>query len=207
MPVEAVIYDIGNVLIEWQPERHYDKTIGEKRRREMFEAVDLHAMNDEIDRGAAFKERIYEEAEKHPQFRAEIRDWYDSWIEMASPAIPHSVKLLRTLRSKDIPVFALSNFGVDSFAYAETKYPFLGEFDRRYISGHMKRIKPEPEIYEMVEQDCGIDPAGLLFVDDRQDNIDMARARGWQAHLFEGPQGWADELVRQGLLNAEEASA
>lgn len=206
MTVEAVIYDIGNVLIEWQPERYYDKAFGEKRRREMFEAVDLHGMNDDIDRGAPFRERIYAEAEVYPEFRAEIRDWYDNWIEMASPAIPHSVNLLRTLRTKGIPVFALSNFGVDSFAYAETKYPFLAEFDKRYISGHMEVIKPDPLIYEMVEKDCGIEPSGLLFVDDREDNIAAARARDWQGHLFEGPKGWADALVAHGLLTQEEAA-
>lgn len=206
MTPEAVIFDIGNVLIEWQPERYYDRTIGETRRKQMFATVDLHGMNDKVDLGGNFTDTIYATAEEYPDFRAEIRDWHDNWIQLASPAIDHSVRLLRALRAKDVPVFALSNFGIQSFAYAETQYSFLGEFDRRYISGHMGVIKPDPRIYEMVERDCGVAPEALLFADDRQDNIDMARSRGWQGHLFESAQGFADELVAKGLLSREDAA-
>jgi len=205
MTPEAVIFDIGNVLIEWQPERYYDRVIGEERRKEMFATVDLHGMNDKIDMGDDFKDVIYATAEDYPQFRDEIRMWYDNWIELANPVIDHSVRLLRALRAKGVPVFTLTNFGPASFAYAETQFDFLTEFDRRYISGHMKVIKPDPKIYQMVEEDCGIAPEALLFADDRVDNVNMARSRGWQAHLFEGPQGWADELVAKGLLTESEA--
>lgn len=205
MAIEAVIFDIGNVLIEWQPERFYDAEIGEERRRALFETVDLHGMNDRVDRGHDFKETIYAEAEANPDFRDEVRLWHDRWIEMAKPAIDHSVHLLRALRAEGVPVFALSNFGIGSFAYAETKYDFLTEFDRRYISGHMGVIKPDPVIYAMVEEDCGIAPDRMLFADDRADNIAAAEARGWKGHLFDGPRGWADRLVAEGLLTAEQA--
>ena len=206
MTPQAVIFDIGNVLIEWQPERYYDSVIGEERRKEMFATVDLHGMNDKVDLGGNFTEVIYATAEEYPAFREEIRMWHVSWIELATPVIDHSLRLLRALRTKGVPVFALTNFGIQSFDYAETQYPFLGEFDRRYISGHMGVIKPDPRIYEMVEQDCGVAPEALLFADDRTDNVNLALSRGWQAHLFEGPQGWADELVAKGLLTKDEAA-
>jgi 2-haloacid dehalogenase len=90
----------------------------------MFAEVDLHGMNDRIDLGEGFREVIYETAEAYPQWRAEIRDWHDNWIKLATPAIPHSVQLLRTLRAKGVPVFALTNFGIESFAYAQTQYDF-----------------------------------------------------------------------------------
>lgn len=205
-PIQAVIFDIGNVLIEWLPERHYDAVIGEDRRRAMFAEVDLHGMNDKIDLGGPFKETIFETAEQFPEWRDEIQMWHRDWIKLASPVIDRSVALLRTLRSKGVPVYALTNFGIESFDYAETHYPFLGEFDRRYISGHMQVIKPDPRIYEMVEQDCGLPPASLLFADDRADNIDAARARGWQAHLFEGPGGWAEALVAHGVLTQSDVA-
>lgn len=207
MTVEAVVFDIGNVLIEWQPERLYDAVIGEARRKAMFEAVDLHAINDLVDQGANFRETILAAAEDYPEFRDEIRMWYFDWIKMATPAIPGSVKLLRALRSKGVPVFALTNFGIESFEFAETRYPFLTEFDRRYVSGRMGCVKPHALIYEMVEADCKIAPEKLLFTDDRQENIDRAQSRGWQTHLFDGPQGWAKRLVAEGLLSAEDASA
>ena len=70
----------------------------------------------------------------------------------------------------------------------------------------MNVTKPDPEIYRMVEADCGIAPGALLFTDDRHDNIAVADARGWQTHLFTGPQGWADRLVTAGLLTTAEAA-
>jgi 2-haloacid dehalogenase len=205
MTIEAVIFDIGNVLIEWQPERYYDRVVGADRRRAMFAAVDLHAMNDEVDRGGDFQGVIYATAEQYPAFRDEIRMWHDNWIELATPLIPRSVDLLRQLRARGVPVFALTNFGIGSFAFARTRYGVLDEFDRRYISGHMGVIKPDPRIYERVEEDCGIAPERLLFTDDRIDNIHAARARGWQVHHFDGPEGWARRLVAEGLLSAPEA--
>ena len=206
MTPQAVIFDIGNVLIEWQPERFYDRVIGEEKRRAMFAEIDLHGMNDVVDKGGHFTETIYGTAEANPEWRDEVRLWHDRWLEMATPAIDHSVRLLRALRAKGVPVFSLTNFGIQSFDLASRHYPFLTEFDRAYVSGHMQVIKPDPRIYEMVEVDCDIAPEALLFADDRVDNIDMARARGWQTHLFEHPQGWADRLVAAGLLGPAEAA-
>ncbi|ALI55558.1 HAD family hydrolase [Celeribacter marinus] len=205
MTVDAVVFDIGNVLIEWNPERHYDATIGEARRKKMFAAVDLHAINDRVDCGQPFRQTIEQAALEYPEFSTEILMWYHDWIKMAAPAIPQSVALLRALRAKGIPVFALSNFGIESFEFAETKYPFLTDFDRRYISGRMGCVKPHALIYEMLEADSGVAPAGLLFADDRADNIATAQARGWQTHLFDGPRGWAERLVAETLLTRAEA--
>lgn len=203
--IEAVVFDIGNVLIEWHPERFYDSIMGPAERREMFATVDLHAMNDAIDLGAPFRETIYAEAERHPRWRAAIRRWHDHWIEMASPAIPHSVRLLRALRRTGLPVFALTNFGVGSFAYARTQYDFLNEFDRFWVSGEMGLMKPDPQIYALAEADCALPPASLLFTDDRADNIAAAAARGWQTHHFTGPGPWATRLVSEGLLSERDA--
>ncbi|WP_371038689.1 HAD-IA family hydrolase [Rhodosalinus sp. FB01] len=206
MRPDAVIFDIGNVLIEWNPERFYDAEIGPARRRALFEAVDLHAMNDRVDRGGDFRDTIYETAEAYPEWRDEIRLWHDRWIELARPEIPRSVQLLRALRGRGVPVFALTNFGIGSFELARGHYPFLDEFDRAFVSGHMGVIKPEPEIYERVEAETGLAPERLLFADDRADNVAAAAARGWQAHRFDGPEGWARRLVDAGLLGAEAAA-
>lgn len=203
--VKAVVFDIGNVLIEWQPERFYDRVIGVARRKAMFDEIDLHGINDLVDRGHHFQDTIYAAADANPDWADEIRMWHDNWADMATPAIDHSVRLLRALRKEGVPVFALSNFGIQTFALAEPVYPFLTEFDRRYVSGHMGEVKPGHRIYEMVEQDCGIAPSGLLFVDDRVDNIATATARGWQTHLFEGSDGWAKRLVAEKLLPEEAA--
>lgn len=198
---KAVIFDIGNVLIEWQPQRLYAELIpDEDARRTFFEIAAPEAMNDEIDRGAPFRETVYEHAEKFPQYRDLIRAWHDRWLDMASPSIPGSWAILRELKSLDVPVFALSNFGVESFAYAETIYPVLGQFDQRYISGHMKLIKPDPQIYAELEAASGLQGAELAFFDDRHDNIAAAKEFGWQAHVFTDPNGMLVNLNEMGLL-------
>ena len=207
MSIEAVVFDIGNVLIEWQPERYYDREIGEERRKAMFAAVDLHWMNERSDRGENYRDVIYETAEAHPEFADAIRMWHDNWIELAAPVIPHSVHLLRRLRAKGVPVFSLTNFGKESFAESRVQYDFLNEFDQQYVSGELKVTKPDPEIYRILETRSGVAPDALLFADDRPDNIEMARSRGWNAHLFEGPEGWAACLVENGLLTDAEAAA
>ncbi|MEH6390031.1 MAG: HAD family phosphatase [Sulfitobacter sp.] len=206
MKPAAVVFDIGNVLIEWQPERFFDSVIGADRRQAMFAAVDLHAMNDRVDSGEHFTDTIYATADSTPEWRDEIRLWHDRWIEMASPVIHHSVRLMKALQSNNIPVFSLTNFGIQSYDLAARHYPFLREFDRDFISGHLRMIKPDPEIFAAVEQQTGLSPDALLFTDDRPDNIAAARVRGWQTHLFEGPTGWAARLVDEGLLSPEEAA-
>lgn len=206
MQPKAVVFDIGNVLIEWQPERFYDAVIGEDRRRAMFEAVDLHGMNELVDRGEHFTDTIYGQAEATPEWRDEIRMWHDRWIEMASPVIDHSVRLMKALQGKGVPVFSLTNFGIESYEFAATHYPFLREFDRDFISGHMRVTKPSPTIYAQLEETSGLTGSDLVFTDDRAENIAAADARGWQTHLFEGPDGWASRLVALGLLTETEAA-
>jgi 2-haloacid dehalogenase len=202
---KAVVWDIGNVLLEWNSERFYDSRIGQTRRKVLFSAVGLEAMNLRVDAGAPFRETVYALADAHPGWAEEIRWWHDHWIDMASPRIDGSVTLLRRLRAAGVPVFALSNFGIQTFAHAQTQYDFLRDFDRYYISGRMRVTKPDSRIYQMVEEDCGIAPEALLFVDDRPENIAAAVARGWQGHLFEGPDGWARRLADAGLLTTAEA--
>ena len=206
MTPQAVVFDIGNVLIEWQPERFYDAEIGEDRRRALFAEVDLHHENDRVDRGETFRDVIYAAADAHPNWRSEIRMFHDRWLDIATPAIDHSVRLMRALQAKNIPVFSLTNFGIQTYDLAAQHYDFLNQFDRDYISGHMRQVKPEPTIYQMLEDSCGVPPGALLFTDDRPENIATAQLRDWQTHLFEGPQGWADRLVAAELLTAQDAA-
>lgn len=206
MQVDAVVFDIGNVLIGWQPERYFDARIGKTRRKSLFEAVDIHAMMVRIDEGGVFGEVVEETALAHPDWTTEVRWMRDHWNDIAGPEITQSVKILRRLRVKGIACFALSNFGKENFPLSEAQYPFLKEFDRRYISGAMKMAKPDPAIYAAVEADCGLAPQTLLFADDRQDNIEAAAARGWQTHLFTRPEPFAADLVARGLLTPGDAT-
>ena len=167
MTAHAVVFDIGRVLIEWEPERFYDRALGEERRRAFFAAVPIHAMNERVDLGAPWEEEVAALALAHPDWAAAIRHWHHRWIEMASPAIPRSVRLLRALKARGTPVFALSNFGAETYRHAATHYPFFHEFDRAFVSGRLRLAKPDPAIYEAVERDSGLAGPQLLFTDAR----------------------------------------
>lgn len=206
MAIRAVVYDIGNVLIEWQPEAYYDRVLGRARRMALFEAVDLHAMNHRIDSGEDFRETVYATARAHPDWADPIRLWHDDWLGLAQPVIGRSVALLRRLVGKGVPVFILSNIGDAVFELAAAHHDFLSLAERHYISGRLKATKPEPAIYAAAEADSGLSPASLLFVDDRRENVAAAASRGWKGHVFDGPDGWADRLVAEELLTEAEVA-
>lgn len=203
--IKAVVFDIGNVLLEWDPEKLFDPEIGPERRAVFFSEADVHTMNERVDLGHPFTETVEEWANKHPAWRDELQLWHDRWIDMAQPAIDHSVRLMAALQAKAIPVFSLTNFGVQTYERAAKQYPFMRDFDRDFISGHLGLIKPDPAIYQTLEEQSGLTGDALIFTDDRRDNIEAAAKRGWHTHLFEGPQGWADRLVAEGLLSVAEA--
>lgn len=202
---EAVVFDIGNVLIHWNPEGFYDQRLGKAERLRFFAETGVEEMNMRIDAGAPFRATVEAQAAAYPAWAEEILCWYHNWIEMASPRIEGSIALLRALRAKGVPVLALTNFGDDAFAYAQTQYDFLAEFDRAFVSGRMGVIKPDAEIYRQLEAGTGIAPDALIFVDDRAENIEAAAVRGWRVHQFAGWQGWAERLVAEGLLSRQEA--
>lgn len=204
MTIEAVVFDFGNVLIRWDPDGFYDQVIGPDRRRKLFAEVPLLQMNERVDLGADMLTEVQALAAQYPDWGDEIRMWHDDWLRMASPTIDRSVQILRALRRRGVPVFALSNFGVATLRLAQAHYPFLEEFDQRFISGEMGVMKPDPQIYAQLEQATGVSPEGLLFTDDRPENIEAAAARGWQVHLFEGARGFAERVVTEGLLNADD---
>ena len=205
-PPAAVLFDIGNVLVHWSPERVYDAAIGPEARARLFAEVDLDGMNRAVDRGAPLGPSVAALAARHPDRADQIALWAERWDDMFAPVIDRSVRLLMALKSRGVPVFALSNFGRETFRRAEAKHPFLGVFDRRFLSADLGTLKPEPQIYAAVEAATGLAPETLLFTDDRADNIAAAAARGWRVHHFTDPEGWADRLVAEGLLREAEAA-
>ncbi|GAA6181563.1 HAD-IA family hydrolase [Shimia sp. NS0008-38b] len=203
--IDVVVFDIGNVLIKWQPEDFYDSVVGEARRRAFFTDTNIHKHHEAIDAGASLPGMIDHLVPQHPEYERELRMWNDNWNDLAAPAIPHSVRLLNALADKGVTLFTLTNFGHDNFPRSQAVYPFLNRFDREYVSGRIKLIKPDPAIYAHIETDSGIAPERMLFADDRAENIAAAAARGWNTHHFTEPQAWADRLVAEGLLTQEEA--
>ncbi len=203
--IDAVVMDIGNVVLTWDPQGFYDRKIGRDRREKLFEEVPLVEMNRQIDNGAPFRKTVRKVAEAYPGWHDEIMLWHDEWLGMTAADRPRMVELMRTIRSKGVPVWALSNFGIETLALADAEYPFLTEFDRRIVSGELGVCKPSRDIYEAVEAQ-GVAPERLLFTDDSAANIAAAAERGWHTHLFTDSDGWADRLVSEGILTPAEAA-
>lgn len=201
--VKAVVFDIGNVLIRWDPLAHYDRVIGEAARRALFAAVDLHGMNLSVDAGEDLHDSVEALATRHPDHARDIRRWRDEWPDFVQGPIDGSVAILHALRAAGMPVFALTNFGTAPLAMADRAWPFLRDFDRRFVSADLRLLKPDPAIYAVVETATGLPPAALFFTDDRPENIAAAAARGWRVHLFDGPEGLSAALDAEGCLPAQ----
>ncbi len=207
MTPDAVVFDVGNVLVAWDPEGYYDRSIGRIARTRLFREVALHEMNARIDAGAPWHDTVVETAEENPRWRRDILSWRDSWDEMIGPVIEDSAALLAALRRRDVPVFALTNFGRETFDRARELFPVLRQFDGAVVSGHVGVLKPDPGIYRLFEDRSGLAPERLLYTDDRPENVAAAAERGWQTHLFEGPRGLGRRLVAEGLLREEDLPA
>jgi len=123
---------------------------------------------------------------------------------MIGPAIGGSVACLKALKARGVPVYGLTNFAAETFEIARETYPFLDEFDVCVVSAHVRRNKPEPEIYAELEARTGAAPHELFFTDDRPENIAAAEARGWRGHVFEHAEGLQAALIGHGLLSRED---
>lgn len=200
--VEAVVWDIGNVLAYWEPEAYYDSLIGTERRTALFAEARLHDMNLAIDLGADGKEAVYARAEEFPHWADEIRKWHDDWAETFRAPVEGSAELMFETKSHGIHTIALSNFGAENLEVARELHPALHEFDQEFVSAHLGVVKPDPAIYEALELGTGLTGDALIFTDDKIENIEAAAARGWKTHLFEGAAGWRARLVEEGVLDA-----
>jgi 2-haloacid dehalogenase len=202
MTVGAVVFDIGNVLIRWDPAAHYDRVIGAAARCALFAAVDLEGMNLSVDAGEDLDAAVEALAAGHPEHARDIRRWRDEWLDFVQGPIAGSVALLHRLRAAGVPVYALTNFGHAPLAMAEAAYPFLRDFDRRFVSADLGLLKPDPEIYAAVERGTRLKPASLFFIDDRPENVAAAAARGWRTHLFRDADVLVADLTALGVPGA-----
>lgn len=200
-----VVFDIGDVLVEWRPQRLYERLIADAAERDRFFAeICPTEWNARFDAGEPMPEGVEAHAARHPAHADLIRAWWSRWPEMLGPAIEASQACFAALKAKGTRVHGLSNFAAETFEIARKMYPILDRFDVLVVSAHVKTIKPEPRIYEILEQRTGAAPEALYFIDDRPENVAAARARGWRAHLFRGAAGLMQAMVEDGLLEPHE---
>jgi 2-haloacid dehalogenase len=182
------VFDIGNVLISWDPRNLYRKIFADEAEMETFlKTVCSDEWNLEQDRGRSFVDAVDALLPAFPHYAEQIRAYDQRWHEMIPGAIEETVALLRTLRARCPRLFAITNFNQDKFAQAQRRFAFLTVFDDVVVSGSERLLKPDPAIYEVLFRRQKIAPADCAFVDDSEKNVAAARALGMHAIHFRDP--------------------
>lgn len=197
---DLVVWDIGNVLLNWDPHHLYGKLIPDDDARDaFFSRLPLHEMNLEGDRTGDLEGKVAALAERYPEDAVLILAWWAAWDKMCVDLIDENVAMRDALRSAGIPCWALTNFADDSWARCLKIYPQLRSFDGFVVSGEEKVMKPDAGIYEVLEARTGYAAEQLYFIDDRPANIEAAQARGWRGHIFSSPGDLQAALLAEGL--------
>ncbi|MBB3945044.1 2-haloacid dehalogenase [Rhizobium skierniewicense] len=198
--INHIVFDIGKVLIHYDPNIPYSRLIPDEQERVWFFGnVCTNDWNLEQDRG-----RTWDDAEAlllrdYPDHEETIRAFRLHWHEMVSHAYEESVAILKALIDSGYDVTMLTNFASDTFREAQKMYPFLTWSRGVTVSGDVGLIKPDVAIYELHARTFGLDPASSLFIDDSPPNVEGAKAAGWQAVHFTGADQLKANLATYGV--------
>lgn len=202
-PIATVVFDLGGVLVDWNPRHLYRKLIADEARMEWFlEEVCHQRWNERQDAGRDLAEATAEKIAEFPEHAELIAAFYGRWGEMVAGAIEGTVELLRALHARGLPLYALSNWSAQTFPVARERFDFLDLFRAIVISGEERLIKPDPAIFELLLERHALAPGATLFIDDSPANVEAARRLGMQALRFESPERLREALTDLGLLSA-----
>lgn len=202
VPVKIVLFDLGRVLLDWEPDRLYQKLIPDAQARAHFlSTVCTMEWHGKHDAGASFAQNAAALIQHHPEQADLINAWGTRWMEMFSGYIAGVPALIDRLEAAGHPLFALSNMPSDPWAEMKTHFPHLKTFQDVIVSGDENCIKPDPEIYQIAMRRMGHPaPGSVLFIDDSAANIAAADTIGWQTHLFTSANSLETALIRLNLI-------
>ena len=199
--VQAVVFDLGGVLIDWDPRHLYRRIFDSEEEMEAFlSTVCTPEWNAELDRGRSFEEMVELLRSEHPERGDQIEAYHLRWDEMLGESFEGSVRILRELHSAGYPLYALTNWSAETFHIARERYGFLSLFEEIVVSGEVGVVKPDPRIYELLVERTGLDPRRTVFVDDRPENVRAAKKHGFIGVLFQEPGQLRRDLTGLGLL-------
>jgi 2-haloacid dehalogenase len=200
--VESVVFDLGGVLIDWDPKYLYRKVFAsEKEVDEFLASVATPEWHLEQDRGRTVEEATALLLGQYPRYKTEIEAFYGRWEEMFGEPMEDSVQVLREVRAQGLPLYALTNWSAELFPATRKRLEFLSWFDEIVVSGDERAIKPDREIYEALVRRTGLNPANAVFIDDRPANVRAAEDLGFVGLEFKDAAGLREDLVRQGVLS------
>lgn len=200
----VVVFDLGGVLIDWNPRYLYRKLFnGDETRMEHFlTTICAPAWNREQDAGRTFAEGCRLLKAEYPHAAELIDAWFTRYDEMLAGPIHGTVEVLSDLRDQGISLYALSNWSSETFPFAARRFDFLQWFNGIVLSGEVRLVKPDPRIYQHFLKTFGVDPATAVFIDDLQPNVDSAVALGMHGILFTDPVALRADLSRVGILRS-----
>lgn len=198
--IRHIVFDIGRVLIHYDPHIPFSRLIPDDAERNWFFAnICTHDWNLEQDRGRSWEDAEALLIRDHPDHAENIRAFRKHWHEMVSHAYVESVAIMETLVADGRDVTMLTNFAADTFKEARKLYPFLDLPRGVTVSGEIGLIKPDAAIYERHARDFGLAPAHTLFIDDAEKNVEGARAAGWNAVHFKDAEKLKSDLAAHGI--------
>jgi 2-haloacid dehalogenase len=198
----TVVFDLGGVLIDWDPRYLYRELFDDPDEMEAFLAeVTTAEWNAHQDAGRPWADGVAVLVAEHPERRELIEAFHGRWGEMLRGEIQGTVDVLAELRGCRVRLVALSNWSSETFPIARARFDFLEWFEGIVISGEVGVNKPDRRIFEHLVERFGIEPETALFVDDAPANVDAARALGFRALEFTDAAALRVELVRLGLLS------
>jgi 2-haloacid dehalogenase len=200
--INTVIFDLGGVLIDWNPRHLYRKIFNTEEEVTWFlENVCTGEWNDQQDAGRSFEDATEELVQKFPDHEEAIRAWYGRWQETISGPIHGTVDLLKTIKdSGKYKLYALTNWSAETFPWALDNFEFLHWFEGIVVSGVEKTRKPFPDFYQILFDRYNINPAQAVFIDDNVKNVIGSREVGLPVIHFQTPNQLKEELIKLNIL-------
>ena len=201
--IETVLFDLGGVLIDWNPRYLYRKLFDDQDEMEHFLSEVCHPhWNFLHDKGAlSFGKSIPDLQHRHPEYSDQIAAWWDRWPEMLNGQIDRTVHVLEDLKKGgNVRLFALTNWSAETWKFATERFEFLNLFEDILVSGKEKLAKPDPRIFELACARFKLNPRETLFIDDVEKNIQQARELGFMTHWFSDPVKLRRQLIEDRVI-------
>lgn len=200
--IRAVVFDVGRVLVQWDMRHLFGKLISDETELDWFlQNVVTTEWHFQADAGRAVAEMVTERKAEFPEYTKHLDAYATRFNETIPGPVPGSYEIIEELAARDVPLFAITNFGAEFWAGFRPTQPVFDHFHDIVVSGEEKLHKPDPAIYRLALDRFELGEGEGLFIDDSLPNVEAARANGFHAHHFHDAPTLRVELEALGLLS------
>jgi len=197
---QTIIFDLGGVLIDWNPRYLYNQIFSDEEELEFFlRAVCSPEWNAQMDGEKSFSDGIEELIPLHPEYTDQIRAYFSRWEEMIAGIFSDTVQILSELKDAEYPLAALSNWSSETFPIVNARYEFLDWFEPLILSGHVGLVKPDHQIFNLLLCSVDRDSKDCIYIDDMEVNIKAASEVGFSTILFSSSEQLRRDLKSLGV--------